>query len=116
MCNCHLKDARLTLKAKGLLSMMLSLPEDWNYSIRGLAAICREGVDAVGSALKELEEAGYMKRHQLRGDHGRIADTEYIIYEKPYTVSPDTENPDMAKPYPENCKKCRLHVSLCAYT
>ena len=111
MCNYHLKDARLTLKAKGLLSIMLSLPENWNYSIRGLAAICKEGVDAVGAALKELETTGYMKRNQLRGEHGRIADTEYIIYEKPYTVSPDTENPDMDEPGTENPAKLNINKS-----
>ena len=56
MCNYHLKDKALSLKAKGLLSMMLSMPEEWNYSTRGLAAICKEGVEAVGNALKELEK------------------------------------------------------------
>ena len=55
MCNYHLKDKALSLKAKGLMSMMLSMPEEWNYSTRGLAAICKEGVEAVGNALKELE-------------------------------------------------------------
>ena len=59
MSNYHLRDQNLTLKAKGLLSMMLSLPDEWNYTTRGLAAICKEGVDAIGSALKELENTGY---------------------------------------------------------
>ena len=67
MSNHHLRDKRLTLKAKGLLSMMLSLPEDWNYSTLGLAAICREGVDAIRGALRELEKEGYVIRRQLRG-------------------------------------------------
>lgn len=61
MSNYHLKDKGLTLKSKGLLSMILSLPEEWNYTTRGLASICKEGVDAIGSALKELETAGYME-------------------------------------------------------
>lgn len=61
MSNYHLKDKGLTLKSKGLLSMILSLPEEWNYTTRGLASICKEGVDAIGSALKELETAGYMQ-------------------------------------------------------
>ncbi len=73
----------MSLKAKGLLSMMLSLPEDWNYTTRGLAKICKEGVDAIGSALRELETAGYIVRHQLRDRQGRISDTEYVIYEQP---------------------------------
>ena len=108
MSNYHLKDKGLTLKSKGLLSMILSLPEEWNYTTRGLASICKEGVDAIGSALKELETAGYIVRRQLRGTNGRITDTEYIIYEQPQpkkpdmlppdVVSPDTENPDMVRP------------------
>ena len=63
--------------------MMLSLPDDWNYTTRGLAKICKEGVDAIGSALRELETAGYIVRNQLRDQQGRISDTEYVIYEKP---------------------------------
>ena len=74
MSNHHLRNANLSLKAKGLLSMMLSLPEDWNYTTRGLAAICKEGVDAIGGALRELETAGYIVRHQLRDRQGRISD------------------------------------------
>ena len=72
MCNHHLKDSNLSLKAKGLLSMMLSLPDEWNYTTRGLAAICKEGVDAIGKTLKELELTGYIIRRQLRGKDGRI--------------------------------------------
>lgn len=101
MSNHHLKNPQLSLKAKGLLSMMLSFPDEWNYSERGLASICKEGVDAIHSAIRELEKAGYMERRQLRGAGGRIADTEYVIYEKPHgpgMVPPDTENPDMAPP------------------
>lgn len=108
MSNYHLKDTGLTLKSKGLLSMMLSLPDEWNYTTRGLAAICKEGVDAIGAALKELETAGYIVRHQLRGKDGRISDTEYIIYEKPrprpsdQDAPPDTDLPDTEKPYLDN--------------
>ena len=101
MCNHHLKNPALSLKAKGLLSMMLSFPDEWNYSERGLASICKEGVDAIHSAIKELEANGYMERHQLRGKGGRIVDTEYVIYERPRqpdTAPPDTGNPDMAFP------------------
>ena len=74
--NHHLKNPQLTLKAKGLLSMMLSFPDEWNYSERGLAAICKEGVDAIHSAIKELEKAGYMERHQIRGKGGKIVDRQ----------------------------------------
>ncbi len=73
MSNHHLRNANLSLKAKGLLSMMLSLPEDWNYTTRGLAKICKEGVDAIGAALRELEAAGYIVRHKLRDRQGRIS-------------------------------------------
>ena len=83
MSNYHLRDKALSLKSKGLLSMMLSLPEDWNYTTRGLAKICKEGVDAIGGALRELESAGYIVRHQMRDRQGRICDTEYVIYEQP---------------------------------
>ena len=116
MSNYHLKDRELSLKAKGLLSMILSLPDEWNYTLRGLAAISKEGVDAIGSAVRELEKAGYIIRRQLRGEKGRISDTEYTIYEQPHKTAqdkpsdklsdvevsnlnePHTENPDMVKP------------------
>ena len=120
MSNHHLRNANLSLKAKGLLSMILSLPEEWNYTTRGLASICKEGVDAIGSALKELETAGYIVRRQLRGTNGRITDTEYVIYEQPQpdmsqpdTASPDTENPDMVKPdmvKPDTEKPAELNI------
>lgn len=106
MSNFHLKDTSLTLKAKGLLSMMLSLPDEWNYTTRGLAAICKEGVDSIGSALRELEKQGYIIRNQLRDSRGRISDTEYIIYEQPQhnpdTPAPDTDTPDTENPYLDN--------------
>lgn len=102
MSNHHLRNGKLSLKAKGLLSMMLSLPEDWNYTTRGLAKICKEGVDAIGGALRELETAGYIVRHQLRDRQGRISDTEYVIYEQPQPKNPDTPQPDTASPDTEN--------------
>ena len=102
MSNHHLRDKALSLKSKGLLSMMLSLPEDWNYTTRGLAKICKEGVDAIGGALRELESAGYIVRHQLRDRQGRISDTEYVIYEQPQPKAPDTPQPDTVSPDTEN--------------
>jgi len=110
MANHHLKNRTLTLKAKGLLSVMLSLPEEWNYTTRGLAAICREGVDSIGAALRELEDAGYILRNRLRDAKGRISDTEYVIYEQPqdqdtvlpYTENPYLDKPDMGEPCTEN--------------
>ena len=114
MCNHHLKDSNLSLKAKGLLSMMLSLPDEWNYTTRGLAAICKEGVDAIGKTLKELELAGYIIRRQLRGKDGRISDTEYTIFEKPRkpsppgTASPDTENPYRTFPFAQSASNAAI--------
>ena len=102
MSNHHLRDKALSQKSKGLLSMMLSLPEDWNYTTRGLAKICKEGVDAIGGALRELEAAGYIVRHQMRDRQGRISDTEYVIYEQPQPKAPDTPQPDTASPDTEN--------------
>ena len=110
MSNHHLKDTGLSLKSKGLLSIMLSLPESWNYTTRGLAAICKEGVDAIRSAIHELEAAGYIVRRLLRGDDGRITDTEYIIYERPQdgmdtppsAGGPQMGEPDTSLPYSEN--------------
>ena len=107
MSNHHLRNKALTLKAKGLLTMMLSLPDEWNYTTRGLAAICKEGVDSIGAALKELEKEGYIVRNRIRDTKGRITDTEYVIYEQPQnkpdlgkqdTACPYTENPDMDHP------------------
>lgn len=103
MSNHHLRDQSLSLKAKGLLSMMLSLPEEWNYTTRGLASICKEGTDSIGSALKELERTGYIVRNRLRDSKGKILDVEYVIYEAPHPAAePDTAVPDTACPYPEN--------------
>ena len=124
MSNHHLRNAELSLKAKGLLSMMLSLPEEWNYTTRGLAAICKEGTDCIGSALKELEKTGYIVRNRLRDGKGKIVDVEYVIYETPRkpnpacphegspdTDYPDTENPDMDNPGPENQPQLNKDIS-----
>ena len=107
MSNHHLRNRSLSLKAKGLLSMMLSLPEEWNYTTRGLASICKEGTDSIGTALKELERAGYIVRNRLRDSKGKIMDVEYVIYETPHEPQPDTDmphedEPDTDDPYPEN--------------
>lgn len=98
MSNYHLRDPCLSNKARGLLSTMLSLPEKWDYTTRGLAAICKDGVDGITAQLKELEQCGYLVRHRIRDANGRITDMEYIIYERPHPSSPDTEKPDMVKP------------------
>ena len=89
MANHHLRDERLSLKAKGLLSMLLSLPDDWEISIRGLASIVTDGVGAVQTGINELIEAGYIVRRRQHADTGAFAGFEYIIHEVP----PCTENP-----------------------
>lgn len=83
MSNHHLKNSALSLKAKGLLSQMLSLPDNWDYSLKGLAKINKESIDAIRTAVWELEKAGYIVRSQGHGDHGKFSGIEYIIYETP---------------------------------
>ena len=83
MSNHHFKNKNLTLKAKGLLSLMLSLPDDWNYNMQVLATLSRDGIDSVRFAIKELEHHGYVERHRLRNEYGFYGDTEYIIREVP---------------------------------
>ena len=83
MSNHHLRDKSLSLKAKGLLSLMLSLPEDWDYTLSGLARICQEGKDAIRGAIRELERAGYVQRRQTTDEAGKFSVNEYIIREQP---------------------------------
>ena len=103
MSNHHLRNTELSLKAKGLLSLMLSLPEDWDYTTKGLAHICKDGVDSIITALKELERHGYLTRQRLRYENGQLGDIEYTIHEKPVTaekpgVPPKRENPRQVNP------------------
>lgn len=83
MCNYHLRDRNLSLKAKGLLSLFLSLPDEWHYSVRGIASICKEGVDSVNGGLRELEDYGYLVRMQTRKENGQMGEIEYVIREMP---------------------------------
>ena len=83
MSNYHLRDTNLSLKAKGLLSVFLSLPDEWHYSISGLMKITKEGRDCLTAVIKELEKAGYLVRYQSRDETGKIVGIEYVIYEKP---------------------------------
>ncbi len=103
MSNYHLKDKRLSLKAKGLLSQMLSLPEDWDYTLSGLASINLESKDAIRSAVQELEKAGYIRRRQTVDERGKFSSNEYIIYEQPQPLqdNPLSENPTTGNPSPE---------------
>lgn len=101
MSNYHLKDKNLSLKAIGLLSKMLSLPDDWDFSVMGLVAICKENRTAVQAALKELEECGYLKRTKTQDASGKF-DWIYDIYEKPQADKPETEKPWTENPFMEN--------------
>jgi hypothetical protein len=115
MGNTHLRDKNLSLKAVGLLSKMLSFNDGWQFSTRGLAALCKEGPDAILSALKELEENGYLVRHRGRDDKGRMVSTEFDIYEMPqaglpHRDNPHRENPDVENPDVENPHRCESIV------
>jgi hypothetical protein len=102
MSNHHLRNKTLSLKAKGLLSQMLSLPEDWDYTLAGLARINRESVDAIRTAVWELEKAGYIVRRQGRDGKGKMTAIEYIIYEQPQETAPEPEPPILDCPVLEN--------------
>ncbi len=98
MSNYHLRDKSLSLKAKGLLSLMLSLPDNWDYTLSGLARICMEGKDAIRAAVVELEKAGYIRRGQTTAKDGKFSSNEYIIRERPITEEPSSEEPSSAQP------------------
>ena len=100
MSNHHLRNKELSLKAKGLLSQMLSLPEDWDYTLAGLSQINRESIDAIRTAVWELEKAGYIKRRQGRDEKGKMTAIEYTIYEQPQP--PEDTPPGLDKPILEN--------------
>ena len=100
MCNFHLRDKKLTYKAKGLLSFMLSLPEDWDYSLAGLTAISKESRDGIRSILKELQDNHYLEIEKVRGEKGYF-EYNYLIYEKPHFLINEFENnnPGMENPH-----------------
>lgn len=103
MANHHLRNTKLSLKAKGLLSLMLSLPEDWDYTTKGLAKICKDGVDSICSTVNELEEHGYVIRERIRNTKGQLTDIQYTILEQPKPTQlgqekPKQENPVLGNP------------------
>ena len=102
MSNHHLRNKALSLKAKGLLSQMLSLPEDWDYTLKGLSLINRESIDAIRTAVWELEKAGYIRREQGRDPKGKMSDMVYTIYEQPELDKPVLENPVLENPTSDN--------------
>lgn len=102
MSNHHLRNADLSLKSKGLLSQMLSLPEEWDYTLKGLSQINREGIDAIREAIRELERAGYVTRTRVRNEKGQLGAADYVIHEFPVPPKPILENPTQDKPISEN--------------
>ncbi|MGI5993251.1 MAG: DUF6017 domain-containing protein [Methanosarcina sp.] len=107
MSNHHLRNTDLSLKAKGLLSLMLSLPENWDYTTKGLACICKDGIDSINSGVKELEVNGYVIRRRLRNEKGQLTTTEYTIFEQPQNlditdIPPKGENPILDNPILDN--------------
>lgn len=107
MSNTHFREKGMTLKAKGLLSLMFSLPDDWDYSIAGLTTLSKDGKDGVMSALNELERFGYLKRTRLADEKGKFAGYDYDIFEQPqssepYSDFPNTDKPNTGKPNTEN--------------
>lgn len=102
MANHHLRNTALSLKAKGLLSLMLSLPENWDYTTKGLARICRDGVDSICATVKELEEHGYIIRERIRNSKGQLTTIEYTILEHPKLPLPEQEKPERENPVLDN--------------
>ena len=121
MSNHHLRNTSLSLKAKGLLSLMLSLPDNWDYTTKGLASICKDGIDSICSAVKELEQHGYIVRERVRNDKGQLTTIEYTILEQPETALPEQEkpkrenpvldNPVLGKPEQENPAQLNTNIS-----
>ena len=102
MSNHHLRNTDLSLKAKGLLSLMLSLPEEWDYTTKGLARICKDGVDSICAGVRELEEQGYVIRERVRNSNGQLGAIEYTILEQPRPPQPKQEKPERENPVQAN--------------
>ena len=112
MSNHHLRNHTLSLKAKGLLSQMLSLPDDWDYTLQGLAQINKESIDAIREAVRELERAGYIKRSRERDERGCLRGTVYTIYEQPH-AEPTPEEPTQALPTLDRRRVCWWSLHRC---
>ena len=120
MSNHHLRNTDLSLKAKGLLSLMLSLPEEWDYTAKGLARICKDGVDSICAGVRELEDHGYVVRERVRNANGQLGAIEYTILEQPRPPEPKRENPVQANPVlgspvlgkPEQEKPAQLNIDI----
>ena len=114
MSNYHLQDKKLSLKAKGLLSYMLSLPDDWDYSLKGLTIGCKDGLDSVRTAVLELEEHGYVRRQKVRNARGQIIDYDYQVYESPVEDIPAVPDDDNSTPPPSTSSGQKSGVKPCS--
>ena len=116
MSNHHLRNTELSLKAKGLLSLMLSLPKNWDYTTKRLAAICKDGIDSISSCIRELEKHGYIIRERMRNEKGELTTIEYTILEQPKSTPPEREKPVLdilaqAEPIQENTAQLNTNKS-----
>ena len=114
MSNHHLQDKRLSLKAKGLLSYMLSLPDDWDYSLKGLTVGCKDGLDSVRTAVLELEEHGYVRRQKVRNAKGQIIDYDYQVYESPVEDAPAVPGKEGGPSNPSASKSPKSRMKPCS--
>lgn len=109
MSNYHFKEKDMSLKAMGLLSLILNLPDTWEYTIEGLSHITKDGVDSIRSALKELERFGYLERERVRNSNGTLSGSEYIIHEYPIDTSDkNMEKPNVVEPEKTECENTEL--------
>ena len=111
MSNTHFKDNEMSLKAKGLLSLMLSLPDNWDYSINGLVTLSKDGRDSVMNTLTELEDFGYLSRTQITNEKGQFAGYQYDIFENPQQGNSNSEEPNAEKPNAENPEQLNTNKS-----
>ena len=116
MSNHHLRDKSLSLKAKGLLSLMLSLPEEWDYTTKGLARICKDGVDSICAGVRELEEHGYVIRQRVRNANGQLGAIEYTILEQPRPPEPKPGKPERENPVLDNPEQAYPVLGAVSYT
>jgi hypothetical protein len=116
--NYHQHDRTLSAKAKGILSLMFSLPDDWDYTLKGLAYLFTDGIDSIRSGVRELERAGYIVRSRMRDDQGRLRGTKYTVYPIPHLPkleTPALENPMQGEPtqdQPAQVNPTQLNIDI----
>ena len=114
--NYHQRDRTLSMKAKGILSLMFSLPDDWDYTLKGLAYLSTDGIDSIRSGIQELERAGYIFRSRIRDEHGHLRGTKYKVYPTPHSPGSDVptlENPTLVNPtqdHPTQANPTQLNI------